>query len=148
MAKPNSIADDIVELTLMTDQNRARFQSMGRCDQSIAEIFCEFAVLTALLESDEAATDVEPRLGLQAAADRALLALAAIPAADQQDLKTKIIAYETGGPRNQARGLMAAMLEAAIGADIDRLKPRTHLKRQPARRGARVDAAGKPHRRR
>jgi hypothetical protein len=75
-----------------------------------------------------------------------LLGLASIPAADLQDLKTKIAAYEAGGPRNPARGLLMVMLEAAIGADVDRLKPEGALAWSPACRRAQAVAAGKPAR--
>ena len=106
-----------------TDASRNHLRRQGRSDRSIREIFSELVLIVGLLVRDKPWIDAEARAGLCAAADGVLLRLMSIPAADLGDLETKVIAYGTGQPLNPARTSMTPMLDAAILADIRRLKP-------------------------
>jgi hypothetical protein len=138
-----AVAEDLHHLVEPAQANLAHLQGLGRLDQSVWEIFCELVLNVGLLESSAAWVDDDARAGLNATADRALLGLAAIPAANMQDLQMKIVAYGEGGAHNTARSLMPTMLQAAILADIEHLalakQPRwlqSWLKRTKAGSGA------------
>jgi hypothetical protein len=119
----NAVAVDLYRLVEPAEANLAHLQGLGRLDQSIWEIFCELVLNVGLLESTATWIDDDARAGLSAVADRALLGLAAIPAASMEDLQMKIVAYGEGGAHNSARALLPIMLRAAIEADINRLAP-------------------------
>ena len=101
---------------------RHYLRRQGWCDRSIRRMFDEY-LSRRLLVSGEPWIDDEVRAGLCAAADQALLGLAAIPAATLAELQTKVGAFQMGEPRNLHREHLETMLEVAILADVARLKP-------------------------
>lgn len=106
-----------------SDDCRAQLRALGQLDQSVLQGYVELAMHAAFLESDAVWIDDDIRVGLAGAADRALLALSAIPASGLADLRIKVAAYAAGAAYNPLRSLSGVMLRAAISADVERLAP-------------------------
>lgn len=116
---PESLAC-LVDTTL---PSFGHLRQLGRMDQSIVAIFEEFTGLVRLLASDAPTVDADVKAGLRAAADRALLALAALPANTLDELRLKVTACGMGEAFNCRRTHFQMMLEVTIVLDINVLQP-------------------------
>lgn len=115
--------ESMTDLTAVSPNSLAYLRRLGRRDKSIGDIVAELQALLRLFDSAEARADAEVRAGLRAAADRAMLGLAAIPAATLDELHLKILACGSGRALNARREYATTMLEVTIVADINRLEP-------------------------
>jgi len=120
--KPNFDASEDTTWGLGASPSFASLRRLGRMDQSIVTIFEEFTGLVRLLASDAPTVDADVKAGLRAAADRALLALAALPASTLDELRLKVTACGIGEAFNARRTHFQMMLEVTIVLDINTLQ--------------------------